>query len=38
MPSTPKVSRIGKVSRRRISARKRVMYPWLPALAAGHPR
>lgn len=32
MPSTPEPSRIGKVSRRRISARKRVMYPWLPAI------
>ena len=31
MPSL-ELSRIGKVSRRRISARKRVMYPWLPAI------
>lgn len=32
MPSIPELSRIGKVSLRRISARKRVMYPWLPAI------
>jgi hypothetical protein len=32
MPSTPELSRTGKVSRRRISARKHVMYPWLPAI------
>lgn len=32
MPSIPELFHIGKVSYRRIPARKRVMYPWLPAI------
>ena len=32
MPLIPELSHIGKVSCRRIPARKRVMYPWLPAI------